>query len=57
MALWKTRQVSPWDLISEASTPGGISTEVMFTLEKRGFKAIISEAIEAGYNQALKFSI
>ena len=57
MALWKTRQASPWDLISEASTPGGISTEVMFTLEKRGFKAIISEAIEAGYYKAAQFSL
>ena len=56
MELWKSRQVSPCDLIGEASTPGGISTEIMFTLEKRAFKAIISEAIEAGYNKALQFS-
>ncbi len=56
MELWNSRQVSPCDLIGEASTPGGISTEVMFTLEKRAFKAIINEAIEAGYKKAVEFS-
>ena len=55
MELWSTRQVSPCDLIGEASTPGGISTEVMYTLEKRAFKAIISEAMEAGYIKATQF--
>jgi pyrroline-5-carboxylate reductase len=47
MELWNTRQVSPYNLISEASTPGGISTEITFTLEKKAFKAIITEALEA----------
>ncbi len=56
MELWNTRQVSPCDLIGEASTPGGISTEVMHTLEKKAFKAIISEAMEAGYQKASKLS-
>ena len=56
MELWKTRQVSPYNLISEASTPGGISTEITFTLEKKAFKAIIAEAIEVGYKKAAEFS-
>ena len=55
MELWNTRQVSPYHLISEASTPGGISTEITFTLEKKAFKAIIAEALEAGYKKAAEF--
>lgn len=56
MALWNTRQVSPYDLIDEASSPGGISTEILFTLEKHAFKAIIGEAMEAGRQKAAEFS-
>lgn len=56
MELWNTRQVSPYNLISEASTPGGISTEITFTLEKKAFKAIITEALEAGHKKAAEFS-
>jgi pyrroline-5-carboxylate reductase len=56
MALWNVRQVSPYELISEASSPGGISTEIMFTLEKQAFKAIIAEALEAGRQKAAEFS-
>ena len=56
MELWNTRQVSPYNLISEASTPGGISTEITFTLEKKAFKAIIAEALEVGYMRAAEFS-
>jgi len=56
MELWNTRQVSPYDLIGQASTPGGISTEITFTLEKKAFKAIITEALEAGYKKAAEFS-
>jgi pyrroline-5-carboxylate reductase len=56
MELWNTRQVSPYDLIGQASTPGGISTEITFTLEKKAFKAIITEAIVAGYKKAAEFS-
>ena len=56
MELWNTRQVSPYDLIGEASSPGGISTEITFTLEKKAFKAIITEALEAGYKKADEFS-
>ena len=56
MALWNARQVSPYELIGEASSPGGISTEVLFALEKNGFKAIIGEALEAGRQKAAEFS-
>jgi pyrroline-5-carboxylate reductase len=56
MELWNTRRVSLCDLISEASTPGGISTEITYTLEKKAFKATINEAMEAGYKKATQFS-
>ena len=56
MELWNTRNVSPYHLIGEASTPGGISTEITFALEKRAFKAIIAEALEAGCKKAAEFS-
>lgn len=56
MALWNARQVSPYELIAEASSPGGISTEIMFTLEKHAVKAIIGEALEAGRQKAAEFS-
>jgi len=35
---------------------GGISTEITFTLEKKAFKAIITEALEADYKKAAEFS-
>jgi len=56
MALWNARQVSPYELIGEASSPGGISTEILFALEKHAFKAIISEALESGKQKAAEFS-
>jgi pyrroline-5-carboxylate reductase len=56
MELWNTRQVSPYNLIGEASTPGGISTEITFALEKRAFKAIIAEALESCCKKAAEFS-
>jgi pyrroline-5-carboxylate reductase len=51
MEVWKKRQVSPHELLSEASTPGGISVESIFTLEKYAFRAAVNEAIG---NAALK---
>ena len=56
MALWNARQVSPYELIGEASSPGGISTEILFALEKHAFKAIIGEALESGKQKAAEFS-
>jgi pyrroline-5-carboxylate reductase len=52
MEVWKTRQVSPYDLISEASTPGGISIESLFTLETHAFKAAVMEAIDSAIKRA-----
>ena len=56
MALWNARQVTPCELIDEASTPGGISMEILFALEKQGFKAIIGEALKAGRKKAVEFN-
>ena len=51
MEIWNRRQVSPQELLSEASTPGGISAESIFTLEQYAFRAALNEAIN---NAALK---
>ncbi len=51
MEVWNQRQASPHDLLSEASTPGGISVESIFTLEQYAFGAALHEAIN---NAALK---
>ncbi len=48
MEVWKQRQVSPNELLSEASTPGGISIESIFTLERYSFRAALNEAINQG---------
>jgi pyrroline-5-carboxylate reductase len=48
LEVWKQRNVSPHDLLSEASTPGGISVESIFTLEQYGFRAALNEAINKG---------
>ncbi|MCP3674213.1 MAG: pyrroline-5-carboxylate reductase [Gammaproteobacteria bacterium] len=48
MEVWKQRQVSPQELLSQASTPGGISVESIFTLEQHGFRAALIEAISNG---------
>ncbi len=48
MEVWKQRQVSPQELLSEASTPGGISVESILTLEQHGFRATLNEAINNG---------
>jgi pyrroline-5-carboxylate reductase len=45
MEVWKKRQVSLDELLSEASTPGGISEESILTLEKHAFRAAVNEAI------------
>ena len=51
MEVWNRRQAAPHELLSEASTPGGISAESIFTLEQYAFRAALSEAI---YNATLK---
>jgi pyrroline-5-carboxylate reductase len=56
MAVWKNRQVPPYDLINEASTPGGISIESLYTLETYAFKAGIMEAVDSAINRAVELS-
>jgi len=56
MEVWKTRQVPPYELISEASTPGGISIESLYTLETYAFKAGIMEAVDSAINRAVELS-
>lgn len=56
MEVWKHRQASPQELLSEASTPGGISVECLFTLEKFAIRAALSEAIANGAAKAAEFS-
>jgi pyrroline-5-carboxylate reductase len=56
MEVWKTRQVPPHELINEASTPGGISIESLYTLETYAFKAGIMEAVDSAINRATELS-
>jgi pyrroline-5-carboxylate reductase len=42
---WKRRQLSPSLLMEEASSPGGISVESLYTLDRYAFSAAIKEAI------------
>ena len=56
MEVWKTRQVPPYELINEASTPGGISIESLYTLETFAFKAGIMEAVDSAINRAVELS-
>ena len=51
MEIWNQQQVQTHELLSEASTPGGISVESIFTLEQYAFRAALNEAIN---NDALK---
>lgn len=57
MEVWKRRQLSPHELLSEASSPGGISVECVFTLEKHAFRAALSEAIHNGASKASRFAL
>jgi len=54
LEVWNQRQVSPQDLLTEASTPGGISAESISTLEQHEFKAALIEAIGKGALKAGK---
>lgn len=57
MEVWRRRQLSPQELLSEASTPGGVSVECLFTLEKYAFRAALSEAVHNGASKASGFSL
>ena len=52
MAVWEKRDVTPHELLTEASTPGGISIESLFSLEKYAFKAALMEAIDSAIKKA-----
>jgi len=56
MEVWKIRQAPPTELISEASTPGGISIESLYTLETYAFKAGIMDAVDSAINRADELS-
>jgi pyrroline-5-carboxylate reductase len=56
MAVFKSRQVPPYALINEASTPGGISIESLYTLETYAFKAGIMDAVDSAINRAVELS-
>jgi pyrroline-5-carboxylate reductase len=52
MAVWQSRQVPPTELISEASTPGGVSVKSLHALEQHKFKTAIVDAIAQGAARA-----
>ena len=56
MEVWNQRQVAPHELLSEASTPGGISAESIFTLEQYAFRAALNDAIDTAVMKANEFS-
>jgi len=56
MAVWEQRDTTPHELLTEASTPGGISIESLFTLEKYAFKAALMEAIDSAIKRAGELS-
>ena len=56
MEVWNQRQASPHELLSEASTPGGISAESVFTLEQYAFRAALNEAINSAVLKADEFA-
>lgn len=52
MGMWQAANLSPYELINEASTPGGISVESLYALEQHAFKAAIMDGIARGANRA-----
>jgi len=56
MEVWQQRNVLPHELLTEASTPGGISIESLYTLETYAFKAGIMEAVDSAINRAVELS-
>lgn len=56
MEVYDKRRVPPHELISEASTPGGISIESLFTLETYAFRAGVMEAVDSAINRAVELS-
>ena len=56
MEMWKQRHTPPHELLTQASTPGGISIESLFTLETYAFKAAVMEAIDSAIKRAEELS-
>jgi pyrroline-5-carboxylate reductase len=56
MEVWQHRNVRPAELLTEACTPGGISIESLFTLEKHACKAALMEAIDSAVKKAESLS-
>ena len=56
MEVWKHRNAPPHKLLTEACTPGGISIESLFTLEKHAFKSALMEAIDNAIKRADELS-
>ena len=52
MEVWKQTGKSPSELMHHATTPGGISAECLFRLEKNGMRAAIHECVEHGTRRA-----
>jgi pyrroline-5-carboxylate reductase len=56
MEVWRQREVSPAELLTEACTPGGISIESLFTIDKFAGKAALMEAIDSAIKKAEELS-
>jgi pyrroline-5-carboxylate reductase len=54
IAAWRAGTSSLKDLLHEAATPSGIAATVMASLDKAGYRRIITQALRAGLNQARK---
>lgn len=52
MEVWKQRRVQLSELIKEACTPGGVSVEMVQTIEESGLRAAFCEALNNGAKKA-----
>ena len=57
LGIWQAGDEPPYGLIAEASTPGGISVEVLYTLEQLGLKTAVMDAIAQGTARAEQLSV
>ncbi len=57
LEVWRQRGVSPADLLTEACTPGGISIESLYTIEKYAGKAALMGAIDSAIKKAEDLSL
>lgn len=56
MEVWRQHEMSPAELLTEACTPGGISVESLFTIDKHTGKAALMEAIDSTIKKAESLS-